>query len=167
QVNVMTHATRARKERGAKIVAVDVYMNGTMRQADLPILIRPGTDGALACAVMHCAFRDGYADWDFLERYTDAPHELADHLRAGPGLGVAHHRLRRRNDRSLCPADQRAQARLLQAGLRLLALAQRCSQHACRKLHCGGGWGLAIRRRRGLPQQWRDLSLESHHDRRP
>ena len=35
QVNVMTHATRARKERGAKIVAVDVYMNGTMEQADL------------------------------------------------------------------------------------------------------------------------------------
>ena len=36
QVNVMTHAMRARKERGAKIVAVDVYMNGTMEQADLP-----------------------------------------------------------------------------------------------------------------------------------
>ena len=35
QVNVMTHAMRARKERGAKIVAVDVYMNGTMEQADL------------------------------------------------------------------------------------------------------------------------------------
>ena len=81
QINVMTHATRARKERGAKIVAIDVYMNGTMRQADLPILIRPGTDGALACALMHCAFRDGYADWDFLERHTDTPHELADHLR--------------------------------------------------------------------------------------
>ena len=30
QVNVMTHATRARKERGAKIAAVDIYMNGTM-----------------------------------------------------------------------------------------------------------------------------------------
>jgi len=80
QVNVMTHATRARKERGAKIVAVDVYMNGTMRQADLPMLIRPGTDGALACAVMHCLFRDGKADWDFLERSTDAPRELAEHL---------------------------------------------------------------------------------------
>src|SRR4029077_12288412 len=37
QINVMTHATRARRERGAKIVAIDVYMNGTMRQADLPI----------------------------------------------------------------------------------------------------------------------------------
>ncbi len=82
QVNVMTHATRARKERGAKIVAVDVYMNSTMQQADLPVLIRPGTDGALACAVMHCLFRDGKADWDYLRRYTDAPDELAEHLRA-------------------------------------------------------------------------------------
>jgi anaerobic selenocysteine-containing dehydrogenase len=81
QVNVMTHATRARKERGGKIVAVDVYMNGTMRQADLPVLIRPGTDGALACAVMHCLFRDDKADWDYLDRYTDAPRELAAHLR--------------------------------------------------------------------------------------
>ena len=85
QVNVMTHATRARKERGAKIVAVDVYMNGTMKQADLPVLVRPGTDGALACAVMHCLFRDGKADWDYLERYTDAPHELEAHLQTrGP-----------------------------------------------------------------------------------
>src|SRR3984957_10866738 len=81
QVNVMTHATRARKERGAKIAVVDVYMNSTMRQANLPVLIRPGTDGALACAVMHCLFRDGNADWDYLERYTDAPHELDEHLR--------------------------------------------------------------------------------------
>jgi anaerobic selenocysteine-containing dehydrogenase len=81
QVNVMTHATRARKERGAKIVAVDVYMNGTMRQADLPVLVRPGTDGALACAVMHCLFRDNKADWDYLDRYTEAPRELAEHLR--------------------------------------------------------------------------------------
>jgi anaerobic selenocysteine-containing dehydrogenase len=81
QVNVMTHATRARKERGAKIAAVDVYMNGTMEQADLPVLVKPGTDGALACAVMHCLFRDGKADWDYLDKYTDAPRELQAHLR--------------------------------------------------------------------------------------
>src|SRR5262245_33661991 len=81
QVNVMTHAVRARKERGAKIAAVDVYMNGTMAQADLPVLIRPGTDGALACAVMHCLFRDGRADHTYLARYTDVPQELAAHLR--------------------------------------------------------------------------------------
>src|SRR5215471_9069553 len=81
QVNVMTHATRARKERGAKIAAVDIYMNGTMQQADLPVLVKPGTDGALACAVMHCLFRDGKADWDYLDRYTDAPRELEAHLK--------------------------------------------------------------------------------------
>src|SRR5215470_16837074 len=81
QVNVMTHATRARKERGARIVAIDVYMNGTMEQADLPVLVKPGTDGALACAVMHCLFRDGKVDWDYLDRYTDAPRELEAHLR--------------------------------------------------------------------------------------
>ena len=81
QINVMTHAVRARKERGAKIVAVDVYMNSTMEQADLPVLVKPGTDGALACAVMHCLFRDGKADWDYLEKYTDAPRELETHLR--------------------------------------------------------------------------------------
>ena len=80
QVNVITHAVRARKERGAKLVVVDIYMNATMEQADLAVLIRPGTDGALACAVMHCLFRDGRADWDYLERYTDAPRELEAHL---------------------------------------------------------------------------------------
>ena len=62
QVNVMTHAIRARKERGAKIVAVDIYETETMRQADLALCVRPGTDGALACAVMHILFRDGFAD---------------------------------------------------------------------------------------------------------
>jgi len=78
---VMAHAVRARKERNAKIVVVDIYQNGTMDQADLPVLVKPGTDGALACAVMHCLFRDGKADWNYLDRYTDAPHELEAHLK--------------------------------------------------------------------------------------
>ncbi|MBL8590659.1 MAG: molybdopterin oxidoreductase family protein [Methylobacteriaceae bacterium] len=80
QVNVLTHATRARKERGAKIVAIDIYRTETVKQADLGLVLRPGTDGALACAVMHVLFRDGLADWEFLERYTDAPRELQQHL---------------------------------------------------------------------------------------
>jgi anaerobic selenocysteine-containing dehydrogenase len=81
QVNVMTHAMRARKERGAKIVVIDVYMNATMKQADMALLVKPGTDGALACAVMHVLFRDGYADREYLEAYTDCPAELEAHLR--------------------------------------------------------------------------------------
>jgi anaerobic selenocysteine-containing dehydrogenase len=90
QVNVMTHAVHARKERGAKIAVVDIYMNETMEHADLPVLVRPGTDGALACAVMHCLFRDGKADWDYLGKYTDAPGELEVHLRTrGPAWASA------------------------------------------------------------------------------
>ena len=80
QVNVMTHAVRARKERGAKLVVIDIYDNATMRQADLALKLRPGTDGALACALMHVAFRDGTADRDYLDRFTDDPAGLEAHL---------------------------------------------------------------------------------------
>jgi len=82
QVNVMAHAARARKERGAKIVVVDVYRNATMEQADMALCLRPGTDGALACAVMHVLFREGFADRAFLAQYTDVPDELEAHLKA-------------------------------------------------------------------------------------
>jgi anaerobic selenocysteine-containing dehydrogenase len=81
QVNVMTHAMRARKERGARIAAVDIYNNDTVKQADIKIILRPGTDGAFACGVMHVLFRDGYADRDYLDRYTDCPAELEAHLK--------------------------------------------------------------------------------------
>ncbi|CAN7339462.1 MULTISPECIES: molybdopterin oxidoreductase family protein [Brucella] len=80
QVNVMTHAVRARKDRGAKIVVIDIYANATVRQADMGIVLKPGTDGAFACAVMHVLFRDGLADWDYLNRYTDDPKGLEAHL---------------------------------------------------------------------------------------
>jgi anaerobic selenocysteine-containing dehydrogenase len=80
QVNVMSHVLRARRERGAKIVVVDTYRNATARQADLFVCVRPGTDGALACAVMHVLFRDGYADRKYLAEYTDWPEQLEAHL---------------------------------------------------------------------------------------
>ncbi|MFT3986906.1 molybdopterin-containing oxidoreductase family protein [Aestuariivirga sp.] len=81
QVNVMTHVQLARKARGTKVACVDIYETGTMKQADIKMIIRPGTDGALACAVMHVLFRDGHADWDYLEKYTDAPREFEAHLK--------------------------------------------------------------------------------------
>jgi len=82
QVNVMTHAIRARKERGAKIVVVDVYRNATMEQADMALCLRPGTDGALACAVMHVLLRENLADRAFMAQYTDVPDELETHLQS-------------------------------------------------------------------------------------
>ena len=81
QVNVMTHVARARKERGAKLVVIDPYRTPTAAVADLHLAPRPGTDAALACAVMHIAFRDGHADRDYMRDYTDCPQALETHLR--------------------------------------------------------------------------------------
>src|SRR5580698_9559740 len=82
QVNVMTHIARARKQRGAKLVVVDPYRTGTAAVADLHLALRPGTDASLACAVMHVAFRDGYADRNYLANYSDYPAGLESHLAA-------------------------------------------------------------------------------------
>jgi anaerobic selenocysteine-containing dehydrogenase len=90
QVNVMTHITRARKQRGAKLIVVDPYRSGTAAVADMHLCLRPGTDAALACAVMHCAFRDGHADRAYLQAYTDFPADLEAHLAArGPRWAAA------------------------------------------------------------------------------
>jgi anaerobic selenocysteine-containing dehydrogenase len=80
QVNVMTHISRARKQRGALLVVVDPYRTGTAEVADIHLMPRPGTDGALAAAVMHVLFKEGFADRDYLARYTDVPAELEAHL---------------------------------------------------------------------------------------
>ncbi|MCR0981113.1 molybdopterin oxidoreductase family protein [Roseomonas populi] len=80
QVNVMSHVTRARKERGAKLVVIDPYRTGSAAAADMHLALRPGTDAALACAVMHLAFRDGLADRDYMARYADDPAALEAHL---------------------------------------------------------------------------------------
>jgi len=90
QVNVMTHITRARQERGARLAVVDCYRSGTAAVADMHLCLRPGTDAALACAVMHCAFRDGHADREYLGRYTDFPADLEAHLAArGPAWAAS------------------------------------------------------------------------------
>jgi anaerobic selenocysteine-containing dehydrogenase len=81
QVNVMTHVAKARKDREAKLVVIDPYRNPTAATADMHICLKPGTDGALACAVMHIAFRDGWADRDYMAEYTDVPEELESHLK--------------------------------------------------------------------------------------
>jgi anaerobic selenocysteine-containing dehydrogenase len=80
QVNLMTHAMKARKTRGAKVVAIDIYRNATMEQADMALVVRPGTDGALAVAVMHILLRDNLADRAYMARYTDFSPEFEAHL---------------------------------------------------------------------------------------
>jgi anaerobic selenocysteine-containing dehydrogenase len=80
QINVMSYIAQARRERGAKLVVVDPYRTATAELADLHLAPLPGTDGALACAVMHVLFKEGYADRAYLARYTDDPQGLEAHV---------------------------------------------------------------------------------------
>ncbi len=80
QVNVMTHIAKARKARGAKLVVVDPYRTGTATQADLHLALKPGTDGALAAAVICVLLAEGYADRAYMEKYSDWDAELEAHF---------------------------------------------------------------------------------------
>ncbi|HHG91043.1 MAG TPA: molybdopterin oxidoreductase family protein [Devosia sp.] len=80
QVNLMTHAIKARKNNGAKIVCIDIYETATMAQADVGIILRPGSDGAFAAAVMHVLLRDNLADMDFMAKYSDFGPEFSEVL---------------------------------------------------------------------------------------
>lgn len=80
QVNVMHYVAQARRENGAMFVVVDPYRTRTAEKADLHLMLRPGTDGALACAVMHVMFEEGLADHEYMAAYTDRPEDLRRHL---------------------------------------------------------------------------------------
>ncbi len=80
QVNAMTHIAKARRERNAHLIVVDPYRSSTAKVADTHLMLKPGTDGALACAIMHVMFRDGHADREYMRTHADVPGELEKHL---------------------------------------------------------------------------------------
>jgi len=81
QVNVMKHIQKARKDRNAKLIVVDPYKTRSAKVADFYYPIKPGTDGALACSIMHILFRDNYADKEYMDKYTDDPEGLEKHVK--------------------------------------------------------------------------------------
>jgi anaerobic selenocysteine-containing dehydrogenase len=80
-INVMTLVKQARA-KGAHVVCVDPYRTPTAEQADEHLMVRPGTDGALALAVMHVLIAEGLVDRAYVERATHGFDELAKHVRA-------------------------------------------------------------------------------------
>jgi anaerobic selenocysteine-containing dehydrogenase len=79
-INVMTLVKQAR-ERGAYVIVIDPYRTPTALQADEHLMVRPGTDGALALAVMHVLVTEGLLDRDYIERATVGFPELAEHVK--------------------------------------------------------------------------------------
>lgn len=80
QVNFMHWVQKARRERQAKVVVIDPYRTATAAKADLHLAVRPGTDGALACAVMHILLAENLVDRSYLAKYTDFPPAVEAHL---------------------------------------------------------------------------------------
>ena len=80
QVNVMHHIAQAKRERDAQLVVIDPYRTPTAKKADMHLMLRPGSDGALACAVMHVLFAEQLVDETYLDAYTDASQDLKNHL---------------------------------------------------------------------------------------
>src|SRR2546425_1314860 len=87
-INVMTLVKQARA-RGAHVIAIDPYRTPTAQQADEHLMVRPGTDAALALAVMHVLITEGSLDRDYIDRATLGFERLAEHVKAYPPEAVA------------------------------------------------------------------------------
>jgi len=64
--------------KGAKIVVIDSYASKTAKGADWHIAPKPGTDGALAMAMMNVIIEEGLQDQDYIDNYTHGYAELAE-----------------------------------------------------------------------------------------
>ncbi|MEK7386545.1 MAG: molybdopterin-dependent oxidoreductase, partial [candidate division NC10 bacterium] len=87
-INVMTLVKQARAQ-GARVIAIDPYRTPTALQADEHLMVRPGTDAALALAVMNVLIAEGRIDRDYIERATLGFEHLAEHVKAYPPERVA------------------------------------------------------------------------------
>lgn len=70
------HDIEMTRKRGAKVYCIDTYRTKTADYADAFLCPRPGTDGALALAILHVLVRDGLADRAFLKEYVQGADEL-------------------------------------------------------------------------------------------
>lgn len=71
------HFVMDAKKKGAKVVVIDSYASRTAKQADWHIAPKPGTDGALAMAMIHTIIEEGLIDRDYVAHYTVGYEELA------------------------------------------------------------------------------------------
>jgi anaerobic selenocysteine-containing dehydrogenase len=81
QPNTARHLAAARR-RGAGVVTIDVRETEASAQSDETLLIRPGTDAALALAMLHVLVTEDLVDHAFVGRHTVGFEPLAAHVRS-------------------------------------------------------------------------------------
>lgn len=72
------------RRRGAIVVHIDPYRNGTEKLADWHLSPRPGTDAALALGMMHVILAEGLEDRDYIARFTTGIEALRERVREWP-----------------------------------------------------------------------------------
>jgi anaerobic selenocysteine-containing dehydrogenase len=72
------------RRRGAKLVVIDPYRTRTAACADWYLPINPGTDGALALAMMHVIIAENLHDADYVARHTLGFDQLCEKVQAYP-----------------------------------------------------------------------------------
>ena len=81
QPNTARHLMTA-KRRGAYVVTIDIRDTEAAAQSDEVLRIRPGTDPALALAMMHVIIDEGLYDREFVAQHTVGFDALAAHVQA-------------------------------------------------------------------------------------
>lgn len=76
------HFVEEARKKGAKVVVIDPYKSRTAKQADWHICVKPGTDGALAMAMINTIIEEGLGDQDYIDNYTHGYKELAERAQA-------------------------------------------------------------------------------------
>lgn len=69
---------RKARDSGASVICIDPIRTRTAEASDQHIALRPGTDAALALAIMHVLFRDGLEDRAYLEEMSVGWERLRD-----------------------------------------------------------------------------------------
>ena len=72
------------RRRGAKFVVIDPYRTRTAACADWYLPINPGTDAALALAMLHVIINENLHDADYVSRYTLGFEELRKKVKEYP-----------------------------------------------------------------------------------
>ncbi len=70
------------KRRGARVVTIDPFRSRTARASDDHIALRPGTDSALALAMLKVINDEGLADLDYVNQHTTGYASLTERLGA-------------------------------------------------------------------------------------
>jgi len=133
-------------ENGARLIGIDPYRNHTMDQCHQVVQLSPGTDAALALAMMNVILSEGLEDRDYIDRHTLGFEKLRERAAEFPASRAA----------SICGVEERVIVELAREYAKTRPAVIRMNYGLQR--HAGGG--MAVRAISCLPAlvgAWRDV----------